>query len=247
MLLDARLPQSFWAEAISTATYLRNRSPTSALEGMTPYQAWYGRKPGVKHLRVFGCAAYSHVPRDERGKLDSKTKKCTLLGYGSMRKGYCVFDHLTQKVLYSRNVVFNEQEVGISPGEEEESSPHSLELGLVDESDPDKDEEESSNEDTPSVESEPVSRRSPRERRPVDYYGFERGIHHEPTTIKEATSCPEEAKWIEAMNKEMKSLEDNEVWELCTLPSGKKAIGSKWVYKVKTSGDGSMSATRFDS
>ena len=68
MLLDAKLPHKFWAEAISTAAYLRNRSPTSAVEGTTPRQAWYGQKPRVEHLRVFGCAAYVHVPKDERGK-----------------------------------------------------------------------------------------------------------------------------------------------------------------------------------
>ena len=88
MLLDVKLPKSFWAEAISTAVYLRNRSPTSTVKGMTPHQAWFGQKPGVKHLRVFGCAAYTYIPRDERGKLDSKSKKCSFLGYGNVRKGY---------------------------------------------------------------------------------------------------------------------------------------------------------------
>ena len=112
MLLDAKLHQNFWAEAISTAAYLRNRSPTSVVEGMTPHEAWYGRKPRVEHLRVFGCTAYVHVSKDERGKLDSKTKKCTLLGYGSVRKGYRVFDQLTWKVSYSRNVKFDERERG---------------------------------------------------------------------------------------------------------------------------------------
>jgi transposase InsO family protein len=67
MLLDARLPQSFWAEALSTANYLRNRSPTSAMDGMTPHQAWYGRKPGAEHLRVFGCAACIRCPTQKNG------------------------------------------------------------------------------------------------------------------------------------------------------------------------------------
>ena len=58
MLLDAKLPHKFWAEAIPTATYLRNWSPTSAVEGTTPHQAWYGKKPCVEHQRVFGCVAY---------------------------------------------------------------------------------------------------------------------------------------------------------------------------------------------
>ena len=64
--------------------------------------------------------------------------------------------------------------------------------------------------------------------------------HNEPTTFAEATRCPEKAKWNKAMGKEMRSLEDNEVWELTTLPPGKKAIGCKWVYRVKTNSDGSI-------
>ena len=52
MLLDAKLPHEFWAEAISTASYLRNRCPTKVVDGMTPYEAWHSSKPMVKHLRV---------------------------------------------------------------------------------------------------------------------------------------------------------------------------------------------------
>ena len=92
MLLDTNLPPKIWAEAISTATYPRNRSPTSSIKGMTPHQAWYGVKPCVEHLRVLGCTAYINVPKDERGKLDSKTRKCILLGYKSVQKGYRIFN-----------------------------------------------------------------------------------------------------------------------------------------------------------
>ena len=110
MLLDAKLTHKFWAEAVSTATYLRNKSPTSALKKTTPHEAWYGQKPRVDHLRVFASSAYTHIPKDERGKLDSKTKKCILLGYGSVQKGYRVFDPITQKISHSRNVKFDERE-----------------------------------------------------------------------------------------------------------------------------------------
>ena len=74
MLADSKLPHRFWAEALSTAVYLRNRSPTKALEGVTPHEAWSGTKPDVSSLRVFGCSAYAHVPKAERRKLDSKTR-----------------------------------------------------------------------------------------------------------------------------------------------------------------------------
>ena len=228
MLLDAKLPQSYWAEAIATANYLRNRSPTSAIDGMTPHQAWYGRKPGAEHLRVFGCAAYTHVPKDERGKLDSKTKRCILLGYGSVQKGYRLIDPVTRKILHSRNVKFNEYKTGKQT--DEQPAPHQVEL----------DGSESDEEERDRV--EPGARRSDRDRKQTDFFGnrVSVAISNEPTTFDEATSCPEKAKWTEAMNKEMQSLKDNDVWELTTLPSGKKTVGSKWVYKVKTGKEGKI-------
>ncbi len=73
-------------------------------------------------------------------------------------------------------------------------------------------------------------RRSTRETRPVDYYG----------TFEEATKCQKQREWKNAMEKEMASLKKNNVWELTKLPPGKKGIGCKWVYKVKTNGEGSI-------
>ena len=112
MLLGANMPQRFWAEALSTAVYLRNCSPTKAVSNMTPYEAWYGEKPQVTRLRVFGCTAYAHIAKDERRKLDSKAKKCILLGYGSVTKGYCLFDIKLKRVIHSRDVIFDETTCG---------------------------------------------------------------------------------------------------------------------------------------
>ena len=74
MLIDANLSQKFWAESLSTAVYLKNRSPIKAVEGATPTEAWTKRKPNVDHLRVFGCDAYAHISKDERDKLDPKAR-----------------------------------------------------------------------------------------------------------------------------------------------------------------------------
>ena len=79
MLSDTKLPHKFWAEALLTAVYLQNRSPTKAVKGLTPFEAWTSEKPNVKHLRIFGCAAYAHVPKDERQKLDPKARKYVCL------------------------------------------------------------------------------------------------------------------------------------------------------------------------
>ena len=63
-------------------------------------------------------------------------------------------------------------------------------------------------------------------------------IHHEPTSLEEATCSPEREN--QAMDSEMESLKAHKVWELTTLPPGKRAVGSKWVYKVKTGEDGTV-------
>ena len=58
ILIQARLLQKFWVEALNTTVYLHNRSPTRAVDGATPFETWTGEKPDVKHLRSFGCIAY---------------------------------------------------------------------------------------------------------------------------------------------------------------------------------------------
>jgi len=113
MLAEAKLPRKFWAEAVSTAVYLRNRSPTTAVKGMTPYESLTGEKPEVDTLRVFGCLAYAHIPKDERQKFDSKARKCKFLGYGSSVKAYRLYDVERSKVFYSRDVIFDETSTGV--------------------------------------------------------------------------------------------------------------------------------------
>ena len=68
---------------------------------MTPFEAWTGDKPNVE--RVCGCAAHAHVPKDERHKLDPKSRKC-VLGYGAETKGYRLYDPRRAKVFYGRDV-----------------------------------------------------------------------------------------------------------------------------------------------
>jgi len=111
MIKGKNLSNGFWAEAISTAVYLKNRSPTRYLSFMTPFQALYDSKPAVHHLRVFGSKAFAHIPKENRRKLDAKAIKCIFIGYCSEFKAYKLFNPSTHKVFASRDVVFHEQDV----------------------------------------------------------------------------------------------------------------------------------------
>ena len=66
MLSGVGLGQEFWALAVDTACYLKNRSPTSTLVDKTPYEVWSGQKPSIAHLRVFGCEAFMHVLKENK-------------------------------------------------------------------------------------------------------------------------------------------------------------------------------------
>lgn len=96
--------------AVQTANYLLNRSPTRALTNerhlKTPAELWYGKKPNLKYIRVFGCSAYYHVPKENRKKLDEKAIKSILMGYAP--NGYRLWDPEKQRIVISRDVTFDE-------------------------------------------------------------------------------------------------------------------------------------------
>ena len=108
MLFHANLPLTFWADAVKCAAYLCNRSPTAAIPDKTPFECWYGSKPDLTHLRVFGCIAYVHVPNELRKKLQPKSQKCIFMGYPDDTKGFRLYNLESKKFIRSRSVIFCE-------------------------------------------------------------------------------------------------------------------------------------------
>jgi len=108
MLDDAGLSKKYWAFAVSVAVYLKNRTPTRSVVGKTPYKAWHRRKPSLKHLRVFGCLAFVHVPKEKRKMLDYRAIPGIFVGYSISTKQYFVYDPLAKTLHRSRDVVFGE-------------------------------------------------------------------------------------------------------------------------------------------
>ena len=93
-----------------TIVDLINLPPSYPLEGDISERAWTEKFVFFEHLRVFGCRAFVHIPRDEQSKLDNKTKQCIFLGYSNKEFGYKLWDPATKKIIRSINVVFFENQ-----------------------------------------------------------------------------------------------------------------------------------------
>jgi transposase InsO family protein len=84
MLLDAGLSKKYWAEAVNTAIYLKNRSPMSAVQDVTPEEAWREEKV---NLKIFGRKALMHVPKENHKQWGTKSKEHIFVGYYEETRG----------------------------------------------------------------------------------------------------------------------------------------------------------------
>ncbi|KAE9188971.1 hypothetical protein PF004_g22347 [Phytophthora fragariae] len=111
MLHYKSVSTEWWAEAVSTAVYLINRSTNTQNTSVTPYELGFKVKPTLEHLRVFGSHGYAHIDKAQRTKLEPKSFRCMFLGYAENVKGYRVFDLDASKVKVTRYVKLDEREV----------------------------------------------------------------------------------------------------------------------------------------
>lgn len=109
MLIDAKLPASFWGRACEVYVHIHNRTPTSATPGSVPYTLWHGRQPDISQFRVFGCLAYVFIRKSDRKALEPKSRKCIFVGYPAGVKGWLFWDLHKRKVIISSHVQFDER------------------------------------------------------------------------------------------------------------------------------------------
>jgi hypothetical protein len=107
VLFQGGFPLRFWSDCILTATYLINRTPSSVLNGRTPYELVYGFKPNLGHLLTVGCLCFCTVLNNSN-KFSSHAEKCVLLGYSNQNKGYTLWSLDSKTVVTSRDVKFYE-------------------------------------------------------------------------------------------------------------------------------------------
>ena len=177
-----------------------------------------------------------------------------LLSYATdTASNYKVWDEKTRRCYIRHDIIFNESDFGkpkqIVPSKPERERFAELELEITPEqSEPAEGEEETGGGDEQEI------RQSQRVRRPVIRYGFDeyadistKQVQHlaykaseidEPTTFEEALSGNYSKEWEAAANAEYQSLLENNTWELIKLPEGCKAIGCKWVFRVKYDSEG---------
>ena len=228
MMTHAGIPDKYWTKAVECAAYTRNRTPTTAFkEKKTPFEVWYGRKPNISHLRVFGRMAYAHIPDSQRQKLDKKAVKLRFVGYSIQSKGYRLLNEQSWKVYIRRDVIFNEHDFGHKK-ESVNDSPEPVEIQpeIVSEAEPSVE---------PSIPQPEQRRQSERTRRPPVRYGQDEytataNFEHvacaayqvaEPQTMDEALSSDYLTRWKQAADSEYESLIENETWDLVQLPDGR--------------------------
>ncbi|WVZ54433.1 hypothetical protein U9M48_005225 [Paspalum notatum var. saurae] len=291
MLKSKGLPGYFWGEAVSTAIFILNRSPTRALAGQTPYEAWHGERPRVHFMRTFGCVAHVKDMRPGLKKLDDWSTPTIFVGYEPGSKAYRCYNPRSGRVVVSRDVIFNEDaswtwdepqsstedhgvpftveyEVMTSPGlHQAPPAPHSAPPAALGAS-PSALSPHASPADaspTPTIEfvsppAEPDEDleadhddEAPLWFRAVDTMlgpslppGLAPRVLDKELMFTTADKLAMFAKaereecWRQAMGEEMKSIEANGTREIATLPTGHRAIGLKWVFKVKRDEHGNV-------
>ena len=108
LLIQSGLSPSFWGEAINTANYIRNRCPSSSLDGHTAFEKWTGKIPDVSYFREFGCKIYTLNRNPNKNKFEPQSKKGIFLGYSEQSKAYRVWITEERRVDITRDVKFIE-------------------------------------------------------------------------------------------------------------------------------------------
>jgi len=204
----------------------------------------------------------AHIPKERRRKWDPKSEEYIFVGYADETKGYRLLDKKTKKVVIRRDVTFIENELKDIKVQHDISKKF---VPLTDTSD--KQNEENFSEDSSESDEERDtshyssvadeqsdesdneeqttqlrrSKRIPVPKSYKDYYLYStQSDFSDPITVEEALNSPDAIKWKEAMNKEFESLRENNTWNLGKLPSDRKAIQTKWIFKRKMDSDGNI-------
>ena len=86
---------------------------TYTVSSMTPIKQWCGNKHSVDQLRTFKCIAWEHIYDSCRNKMDAKSHTCLMMGYYDESKAYWLFDPIKKQIIIRRNMILNDNYLGI--------------------------------------------------------------------------------------------------------------------------------------
>lgn len=248
LLIEANLPNSFWAEAVNTANYLINRSPCKSINGETPFQRWVGRMPSVRHLHIFGAKAFV-LNKKRRGKLDTKTDVGIFVGYSEISKAYRIWIPKQRQVVISRDVkvvdkmYFSSEEENIT--EEKESDKNFIEMNfdipndnnteviLNEEPIDEEDLNENVDEHIQQNQNENIQENEVREQRNRKVPEWTKVYDMSMLTMDEALKSVNAQEWSTAIKNEIKSHLKNKTWIIADKKEGKHIITSKIILTNK--------------
>nr|GEZ76189.1 retrovirus-related Pol polyprotein from transposon TNT 1-94 [Tanacetum cinerariifolium] len=108
MLADAKLSVTFWAKAVNTACYVKNKVLVIKSYNKTPYELFNGRSPAIGFLKPFGCHVMILNTLDNLGKLGEKREEGYFIGYSMSSKAFRVFNKKTRRIEENLHVEFLE-------------------------------------------------------------------------------------------------------------------------------------------
>nr|GEZ64533.1 retrovirus-related Pol polyprotein from transposon TNT 1-94 [Tanacetum cinerariifolium] len=108
MLADAKLPVTFWAEAVNTACYVQNRVLVNKAHNKSPYELFNGRTPAIGFLKPFGFHVMILNTLDNLGKFEAKGDEGYFLRYSMSSKAFRVFNKRTKRVEENLHIEFLE-------------------------------------------------------------------------------------------------------------------------------------------
>jgi transposase InsO family protein len=108
LMFTMNVPKFLWSEAVLTATYLINRTPSRILGMKTPCEMLIGENTFVVPPKVFGCTCFVRDHRPSVNKLDPRAVKCIFVGYSSGQKGYKCWSPNERRLFVSMDVTFRE-------------------------------------------------------------------------------------------------------------------------------------------
>ncbi|GKC77310.1 putative ribonuclease H-like domain-containing protein [Tanacetum coccineum] len=114
MLADSFLPNTFWAEAVSTACYVLNRVLVTKPHNKTPYELLTGKTPIISYIRPFGCHVTILNTIDHLGKFAGKSDEGFLVGYSLQSKAFRVYNLVTKRVEENLHINFLENKPNVA-------------------------------------------------------------------------------------------------------------------------------------